>query len=41
MARLTYQENNQTFEEQRKLANDKWAGDERKKLLEKQLDRYV
>lgn len=41
MARLAYQEQNQTFEEQRKLTNDRWAGEERKKLLEKQLDRYV
>jgi len=26
MARLAYQEQNQSFEEQRKLANDRWAG---------------
>lgn len=41
MQRLAYQEENQTFEEERKLSNDRWAGEERKKLLEQQVDKYL
>ena len=39
--RLAFQEENQTFEEERKLNNDRWAGEERKKLLEEQVDKYI
>jgi hypothetical protein len=41
MDRLAYQEQNQSFEENRKLGNDHWAGEERKKLLENQMNQYV
>jgi hypothetical protein len=41
MDRLAYQEQNQSFEENRKLGNDRWAGEERKKLLENQMNQYV
>lgn len=39
--RLAYQEENQTFEEGRKFNNDRWAGEERKKLLEQQVGSYL
>lgn len=41
MNRLTYQEQNQNFEEERKITNDHWAGEERKKLLEEQVGKYL
>lgn len=41
MERLAFQEQNQTFEEARKVGNDRWAGEERKKLLENQMKQYV
>jgi hypothetical protein len=41
MQRLAYQEENQTFEEERKIHNDRWAGEERKRLLEDQMGRYL
>ena len=39
MERIAYQAEVQTFEEERKIENDAWAGEERKKLLMHQWNR--